>query len=70
MKSWRIDNMQEITDYDRWKFRRCIETLERYGCGTTFEVNEYNPCPKCKFNLTVDEWNYLHRKMIINNVSK
>lgn len=56
----------EITDYDKWKFRRCIETLNRYGCkGTGIKNND--KCPKCKFNISEDKWDYLHIKLMLNN---
>ena len=53
------DNLN-ITNYDKWKFRRCIETLNRYGCFNSYEGNEGENCRKCKFNIDNDMWDYLH----------
>lgn len=48
----------EISDYERWKFRRCIETINRYN--KCYESN----CKKCMFNISEDAWDYLHCHMM------
>lgn len=54
----------EISDYERWKFRRCIETLDRYGCSNSYEGSEGDECKKCKFNIINDMWDFLHCEMM------
>jgi hypothetical protein len=53
----------EITIFDKWKFRRCIETLTRYGCFVTCD-NWGNKCKKCSFNIQDNKWLYLHEEMM------
>lgn len=52
----------EISDYEKWKFRRCIETLDRYGCAN--EKGDCDKCSQCVFNVTEDVWSVLHCEMM------
>ena len=40
-------NLEIITDYDRWKFRRCIETIRKNQC--------LDDCDVCKFNIEISK---------------
>lgn len=54
--------MSGINDYERWKFRRCIETLDRYGCAN--EKGDCDNCPYCDFNVAEDVWTMLHCELM------
>ena len=54
----------DITNYDKWKFRRCIESLNRYGCSNSYEGFKGEDCIKCKFNIPDDMWDLLHCHMM------
>lgn len=67
----------EITDYDKWKFRRCLETMNRYGCIDTDNGSESDRCKQCGFDIDNNKWGYLHIRLtcdgnpdriVINNV--
>lgn len=61
-----------ITNYDKWKFRRCIETLDRYGCESE-DIDFFEnvvKCEKCSYNINIDMWIDLHNKVMSNNVSE
>ena len=46
----------DVTRYEVWKFRRCIETHMRYGpCS----VRGIKTCEGCKFNISMNKFNYL-----------
>ena len=49
--------MIEISDYERWKFRRCIETIRRYAC-----TDSNNKCEMCDFDIELLKWDTLHIK--------
>ena len=47
----------EITNHDKWKFRRCIETLFRYDN----EACDGSGCKKCEFYINSVMWNRLNK---------
>lgn len=49
----------EITDYDRWKFRKCLETLDRYGCANIDTRSESDICKKCRYYIEDKKWGHL-----------
>jgi len=56
--------MQGITNYDKWKFRRCIETIRRYGCTDLNNMNK-DTCKICTFNIDYLKWDNLHIKLTL-----
>jgi len=50
----------EITNRDRQKFKKCIETL--LTCDNAECDNpECEKCKKCKFYIDTDIWSYLNK---------
>ena len=61
----------KTTSYDKWKFRRCIETLDRYGCESEdIDFENVGKCKKCPYNINIDMWVDLHNKLTSNDVSE
>lgn len=40
---------EDVTNYDRWKFRRCNETIKKGQCPID--------CDVCKFDISL--WKYI-----------
>lgn len=52
----------EISNYEEWKFRRCLETLDRYGCKNDWDQHIIDKCQKCSYNIDTDLWEMIIRK--------
>jgi len=50
-----------ISNLDRWKFRRCVESIERYGCSS-WEEGMSVKCDTCTYDIPTDEWETLQQE--------